>query len=83
MRLTKSLLRELDSDNNNLIVVKDSVVFRAPKHGKDLFLALSVNHAQSGLRYVQLCRLPLNVARGLANELSIHSELDSATGPSF
>lgn len=83
MRLSKQILRELESDQSNLVRVKDHVVFRAPKHSKDLYIAMSVVHAQSGLRYTQVFQLPLNIARGLAADVTSHAELDQAAGPDF
>lgn len=83
MKLTKHILKELDSEESNLGKVRDHIVFRAPKHSKDLYIAMNVVHAQSGLRYVQVFQLPLNVARGLAIDVSAHAELDNVSGPDF
>ena len=83
MRLTKSILNELDGDNSNLVRVKDHVVFRAPKHSKDLYLALRLTHIQTGMSYVQVMQLPVNVARGMVSDVGSHAELDRTDGPDF
>jgi|GEM_PF-5171807 len=83
LKLTKKLLQELDSEDSNLLKVAAHLVFRAPKHSKDLYVVLRVKHMQSGIDYQQLVQLPINVARGLAHDLATHAELDPTSGPDF
>lgn len=83
MKLSKQILRELEGEQSNLVRVKDHIVFRAPKLSRDLYVAMSVVHAQSGLRYTQVFQLPLNIARGLAADVTSHAELDPPSGPDF
>ena len=83
MRLTDDLLHQLNSEDNNILVVKNHAIFQHPKHARTWVIALEVVHEQSGLKWVQLLKVPNNIARDMSRNLSFHVQLQPPTGPSF
>lgn len=83
MRLTDDLLHQLNSDDNNILVVRNHALFQHPTAPKTWVLAVEVVHEQSGLKWTQLMKVPYNIANDLARNLNFHVQLHPPTGPSF
>lgn len=83
MRLTDDLLHQLNSDDNNILVVKNQTMFRHSKDFSTLVIALEVVHEQSGLKWTQLLKLPNNIAIDLERTLRFHVQLHPSKGPDF